>query len=284
VAPGHNSTGPEALIDGSANNPAGSGAFITAQGRNSTGSGTLIVGSANNSTGSGALIVGSANNSTGSGAFITGQGGNSTTNKGWISDKAVFQLCALGPGTGLKPGVKRKSPEEEGEEGNTPIGPLQPAPPEIQDLFCRALAVAMDRSMTVAGVKSLVTFIQKGHQPEEEYLGKGKRGKKPKGKALAGLVKGAKWTESYVRTGFCGIAVVGARHALPLRNLGFTRFPWICTGLPEHLKTCYEFMIRTTKALAGSPLGSLLAASPGYAGQAVHPGQGREWWVKIGEV
>ena len=83
----------------------------------------------------------------------------------------------------------RKKVQE--EEANTPIGPLQAAPPEIQDLFCRALAVALNHHMTVAGVKSFVTFIQKGHKPEE-YLGKGKKGKKPKGKALAGLVKGAK--------------------------------------------------------------------------------------------
>ncbi len=93
-------------------------------------------------------------------------------NKGiWgISETALFRLTALGPGTGLKPGPKKKASAV--EPGEAPIGTIQLAPPETQDLFYRALQIACDKAMTEADVKGFVAWIKQGKQPED-YTAKG---------------------------------------------------------------------------------------------------------------
>ena len=89
------------------------------------------------------------------------------SNKGilGISEVAAYQLTRLGPGTGLKPGVKPKALPE-GEETQK-LWPYPPIPPETQDLVRRALEVAIDHKMTEAQVKGLVAHIQSGNQPED---------------------------------------------------------------------------------------------------------------------
>ncbi len=85
------------------------------------------------------------------------------SNKGiWgISDRAAAQLAGLGPGTGLKPGVKAAGVESQ------KLWPYPPIPPETQDLVRRTLAVAYDHQMTEAQVKRLVEGVKGGQQPED---------------------------------------------------------------------------------------------------------------------
>ncbi len=87
-------------------------------------------------------------------------------NKGiWgVSETALFRLTDLGPGTGLKRGPKTKAAA--GGSGDAPIGPIQPAPAETQNLFRRALQVACDKAMTEAEVKRLVAWLKAGNTPE----------------------------------------------------------------------------------------------------------------------
>ncbi len=112
----------------------------------------------------------------------------SNSNKGnkGISEIAAAQLAGLGPGTGLKPGVKKKvgipAPDTPIEPGQASHGlrleasaqlepqklwPYPVIPPETQDLVRRALAVAIEHKMTEAKVKAFVAWIKEGHQPED---------------------------------------------------------------------------------------------------------------------
>jgi hypothetical protein len=90
------------------------------------------------------------------------------SNKGirGISEIAASELAGLGPGTGLKPGVKAAGAEAQ------KLWPYPAIPPETQDLVRRALAVAIDRKMTRAKVKALVQWVMQGNKPEE-YPAKG---------------------------------------------------------------------------------------------------------------
>lgn len=93
-------------------------------------------------------------------AFISSVATNSKGNKGF-SELAASQLAGLGPGTGLKPGVRKEG------EGSQKLWPYPAIPPETQDLVRRTLAVAIDRGMTQAGVKGLVAWVKAGNQPED---------------------------------------------------------------------------------------------------------------------
>lgn len=92
--------------------------------------------------------------------------GNSNKGNKGISELAAFQLAALGPGTGLKRGVRK-----EGEESQR-LWPYPAIPAETQSLVLRALRVACDEYMTENQVKGLVAHIQQG-RPPEEYRAKG---------------------------------------------------------------------------------------------------------------
>jgi hypothetical protein len=85
------------------------------------------------------------------------------SNKGiWgISEIAVSRLADLGPGSALKPGVKKAGDESQ------KLWPYPAIPPETQDRVLRTLKVAIDRELTEAGVRGLVGYVQDGHQPEE---------------------------------------------------------------------------------------------------------------------
>ncbi len=98
-------------------------------------------------SGARALIVSNANNS----------------NKGiWgISERAASQLTDLGPGSGLKPGVKAVGAETQ------KLWPYPAITPETQDKVKRTLEVAIGQELTEAGVKALVSWVQEGHDPEE---------------------------------------------------------------------------------------------------------------------
>lgn len=74
-------------------------------------------------------------------------------------------MAVLGPGTGLKRGVKKKNLTE-GEETQK-LHPYPPIPPETQDLVHRALGVAGDHEMTESQVKGLVAHIKAGGEPEQ---------------------------------------------------------------------------------------------------------------------
>lgn len=89
-------------------------------------------------------------------------GNSRNSNKGiWgISEAAVTQLAPLGPGSGLKPGVKKA-----GEDSQV-LWPYPPIPEETKALFCRCLKMAIDQELTEAGVKALVAWVQEGHEPE----------------------------------------------------------------------------------------------------------------------
>jgi len=86
-------------------------------------------------------------------------------NKG-ISETAASWLADLGPGTGLKRGVRKKGPPESGEDSQR-LWPYPAIPPETQDLVRRTLAVALERGLTEAGMKALVGWVQEGHEPEQ---------------------------------------------------------------------------------------------------------------------
>lgn len=110
------------------------------------------------------------------------------SNKGiWgISESATLRLADLGPGTGLKPGVKKKAPitgssldpvlanhgprlvasAQLGAETQK-LWPYPPIPAETQDKVKRTLAVAIDQELTEQGVKGLVSWVQEGHDPED---------------------------------------------------------------------------------------------------------------------
>lgn len=91
-------------------------------------------------------------------------GSNATnTNKGiWgISERAAACLAALGPGSGLKPGVKAADDETQ------KLWPYPPIPAATQDLVWQALAVAIKYKMTEAKVAAFVAWIKQGHTPEE---------------------------------------------------------------------------------------------------------------------
>jgi ParB-like chromosome segregation protein Spo0J len=94
------------------------------------------------------------------------------SNKGirGISERAAAQLAGLGPGTGLKPGVKAAGAETQ------KLWPYPTIPLETQDLVRRSLEVAIDQEMGEVGVKGLVAWVQDGHKPEEYP---------PKGQGLA---------------------------------------------------------------------------------------------------
>ncbi len=94
-------------------------------------------------------------------ALISRQSANSNKGIWGISEMATYQLAGLGPGTGLKPGVKAAGAESQ------KLWPYPAIPPETQDLIRRTLEVAIDRELTEAGVKGLVGHVQGGHQPEE---------------------------------------------------------------------------------------------------------------------
>ncbi len=101
------------------------------------------------------------------------------SNKGirGISESAAFRLADLGPGSTLKPGVKKTG------EDNQRLWPYPAIPVDTQDLVRRTLGVAIDEQMTEAGVKGLVRWVQDGGKPEG-YQAKGaKVGSAPKVKA-----------------------------------------------------------------------------------------------------
>jgi hypothetical protein len=85
------------------------------------------------------------------------------SNKGiWgISESAVLRLAYLGPGSALKPGVKKAGDDSQR------LWPYPAIPPETQDLVRRTLQVAIEEQMTEAGVKGLVRSVQDGHGPED---------------------------------------------------------------------------------------------------------------------
>ena len=89
------------------------------------------------------------------------------SNKGirGLSEIAASELAGLGPGTGLKPGVKAAGAAQK-------LWPYPAIPPETQDLVRRALAVAIDQEMTQAQVKALVQWVMQGNKPED-YPAKG---------------------------------------------------------------------------------------------------------------
>ncbi len=115
-------------------------------------------------------------------ALISSNATNSNKGNKGISENAAAQLAGLGPGTGLKPGVKKKAPPtgsfldpaqanqeprlEASAQLTQKLWPYPPIPPETQDLVRRTLAVACDQQMTEAGVRSLVEGILKGESPE----------------------------------------------------------------------------------------------------------------------
>ncbi len=119
-------------------------------------------------------------------------------NKG-ISESAASWLADLGPGTGLKRGVRKKdplagSPSEPAQANqgprlvasaqldgsNTPkLWPYPPIPPETQDLVRRALVVAIDHQMIEAQVKRLVEAVKGGQRPEDYDPAKAKEGLNP---------------------------------------------------------------------------------------------------------
>ncbi len=133
-----------------------------------------------------ALIASVASNSSTLKPSIASNASNSNRKKWEFSDRAAFQLAGLGPGTGLKPGVKKKmvipapdTPIEPGQASHGPrleasaqlapqkLWPYPPIPPETQDLVLRALKVAIDHKMTEAKVKALVQAVLAGTPPEE---------------------------------------------------------------------------------------------------------------------
>jgi ParB family chromosome partitioning protein len=85
------------------------------------------------------------------------------SNKGiWgISEKAASRLADLGPGSTLKPGVKKAGDESQ------KLWPYPAIPSETQDRVLRTLKVAIEGQMTEAGVKGLVRSVQEGHRPED---------------------------------------------------------------------------------------------------------------------
>ena len=94
-------------------------------------------------------------------ALIAGNTSNSNKGIRGISEYAVFALAGLGPGTGLKPGVKAAGADTQ------KLWPYPPIPPETQDMVRRCLQVAIDQELTEVGVKGLVGFVQDGHKPED---------------------------------------------------------------------------------------------------------------------
>jgi len=85
------------------------------------------------------------------------------SNKGiWgISESAVLRLADLGPGSALKPGVKKSGDDSQ------KLWPYPAILAETQDLVRRTLAVAIDEQMTEGGVKGLVRWVQEGHKLED---------------------------------------------------------------------------------------------------------------------
>ena len=100
--------------------------------------------------------------------IVTNCNNQNKGNKG-ISESVAAQLAALGPGTGLKRGVKAAGAETQ------KLWPYPAIPPETQDLVHRALAMAIDHQMTEAGVKGLVAWVKAGNKPED-YVPSGKLG------------------------------------------------------------------------------------------------------------
>ncbi|HJT25288.1 MAG TPA: hypothetical protein VJ873_11980, partial [bacterium] len=95
-------------------------------------------------------------------ALISTDGTNSNKGIWGASELAAAELADLGPGTGLKPGVKGQGSEEAQK-----LWPYPPIPPETQELVHRTLLVAIDHKMTQAQVKGLVAWVKGGGQPEE---------------------------------------------------------------------------------------------------------------------
>jgi hypothetical protein len=90
--------------------------------------------------------------------------GNSTfQNKGkkGISESAVLWLAELGPGSGLKRGMKKVGGEAQ------KLWPYPAIPPDTQDLVRRALVVAIDQEMTQAQAKALIQWVKEGKRPED---------------------------------------------------------------------------------------------------------------------
>ncbi len=90
-------------------------------------------------------------------------GNSDNSNKGFwgISESAVLRLADLGPGSTLKPGVKKAGDDSQ------KLWPYPAIPSEIQDRILGTLKVAIEEKMIEAGVKGLVAYVQEGHQPEE---------------------------------------------------------------------------------------------------------------------
>lgn len=109
--------------------------------------------------------------------IVTNCNNQNKGNKG-ISESVAAQLADLGPGTGLKRGVKAAGAETQR------LWPYPAIPGETQDLVRRALEVAIDRGMTQAGVKGLVTWVKAGNAPEDF-------GTQPAPKAKAAPVSGS---------------------------------------------------------------------------------------------
>jgi hypothetical protein len=90
-------------------------------------------------------------------------GNSDNSNKGFwgISESAVLRLADMGPGSSLKPGVKKAGDESQ------KLWPYPAIPPETQDLVRRALETAIDQELTEAGVKGMVRWVQDGGDPEK---------------------------------------------------------------------------------------------------------------------
>jgi hypothetical protein len=95
--------------------------------------------------------------------------GSDNSNKGnkQISELALARLADLGPGSTLKPGVKKAG------EDSQKLWPYPAISAETQDLVRRTLTVAIDEQLPEAKVRVLVAWVHEGHQPEE-YKTKGK--------------------------------------------------------------------------------------------------------------
>ena len=105
-------------------------------------------------------------------ALIVRKADNSNKGILGILERPASQLAGLGPGSTLKPGVKKKdAPEGERQV----LWPYPPIPAETQELVRRALEVAINQKMTEAEVKGLVEWVKGGNEPETYFVsGEGK--------------------------------------------------------------------------------------------------------------
>jgi ParB-like chromosome segregation protein Spo0J len=98
---------------------------------------------------------------------------SNNSNKGiWgISESAALRLADLGPGSGLKRGVRKKESAEgtgSSAQGEPQVlWPYPAIPSETKDLVRQTLEKAFEMELTEAGLKGLVRFVQEGHRPEE---------------------------------------------------------------------------------------------------------------------